>query len=202
MSHHEAAVRWWNADESERIVFCRLTQMGLLRLLTTASVMNQKPLTSAAAWTVYDRLFADQRVGSRPEPRGLDVVFRTDRFVGRGVAKGVGGCDLSAFAAELGGEVVTLDKDSPRAPPPPFSSLNKTLRPGPVRRASFLERAYGGIGKATEMAGDLAIALADGKVRRLTNWRPPARSPARNGNASSWAAPGRPKRRSSGSIGS
>jgi hypothetical protein len=108
--HHDAAVRWWNTNESEQIAFCRPTQLGLLRLLTTASVMNQKPLTSAAAWTVYDRLFADHRVGFLPEPPELEIVFRSMASSNAASPKVWADAYLAAFAHELDGVVVTFDK--------------------------------------------------------------------------------------------
>jgi predicted nucleic acid-binding protein len=48
--HHTAAKRWWEQDTSRVIVFCRLTQMGVLRLLTTSAVMNGKPLSMNGDW--------------------------------------------------------------------------------------------------------------------------------------------------------
>jgi hypothetical protein len=35
--------------------FCRFTQLGLPRLVTTAAAMDGKPLTLDQAWVVYDR---------------------------------------------------------------------------------------------------------------------------------------------------
>ena len=43
--HHSAAIGWWNAATAAA-GFCRLTQIGLLRLLTTAAVMGGRPLTN------------------------------------------------------------------------------------------------------------------------------------------------------------
>ncbi len=59
--HHGLAVRWWN-EASGPIAFSRITQLGFLRLMTTAAAMDGKPLSMAAAWNVHDRLFEDDRV--------------------------------------------------------------------------------------------------------------------------------------------
>ena len=48
-AHHASATQWWE-QETGRIGFSRLTQMGLLRLMTTAAAMDGKPLTMAEAW--------------------------------------------------------------------------------------------------------------------------------------------------------
>jgi len=52
--HRRAAKQWWDADRSEAVGFIRLTQVGVLRLLTTPAAMNGKPLTMSAAWSAYD----------------------------------------------------------------------------------------------------------------------------------------------------
>src|SRR5690242_14015134 len=73
--HHTPAIDWWN-EESSLVGFSRLTQLGLLRLLTTASAMGGMPLTNAEAWKVYDGLVADSRVRIFPELPQLDDLFR------------------------------------------------------------------------------------------------------------------------------
>jgi predicted nucleic acid-binding protein len=50
--HHAAVKSWWNSDEFESASFTRTAQMSVLRLLTTAAVMNNKPLTMRAACSV------------------------------------------------------------------------------------------------------------------------------------------------------
>jgi predicted nucleic acid-binding protein len=84
--------------------------MGLMRLLTTASVMNQKPLTSAAAWSVYDRLFADDRVQFLSEPPGIDEVFRSLASSNTASPKVWADAYLAAFAHQFDGAVITFDK--------------------------------------------------------------------------------------------
>ncbi len=73
--HHSIVRSWWEADDSEAICFTRITQISVLRLLTTSAVMNGKPLTVKLAWKTYDRLFTDDRVSYMPEgDRGRPVV--------------------------------------------------------------------------------------------------------------------------------
>ena len=64
--HHRPALAWWN-QESSLAGFSRLTQLGLLRLLTTASAMGGQPLTNEEAWRVYDGFLSDNRVRLFPE---------------------------------------------------------------------------------------------------------------------------------------
>jgi len=53
-SHHAQALRWFHSIEDTQLIFCRYTQLGLLRLLTTEAVMGRDTLTQAQAWNEYD----------------------------------------------------------------------------------------------------------------------------------------------------
>src|SRR4051794_14177682 len=74
--HREIARSWWLADESEAIAFSRFTQIGVLRILTTAAAMNGRPLSNKQAWKAYDHLFDDSRVCLIPEPVDIESGFR------------------------------------------------------------------------------------------------------------------------------
>ncbi len=53
--HYEFAHRWFTAlPEDAQLYFCRVTQIGFLRLLTTRAVMGDLVLSQAAAWEIYD----------------------------------------------------------------------------------------------------------------------------------------------------
>ncbi|MGH2411487.1 MAG: TA system VapC family ribonuclease toxin, partial [Chloroflexota bacterium] len=76
--HHEVAARWLDRFQaSDRIFFCRHTQIGLLRLLSVDAVMGVgKALNQAEAWRAYDRWLADERVEFHDEPEKLEGGFR------------------------------------------------------------------------------------------------------------------------------
>jgi toxin-antitoxin system PIN domain toxin len=74
--HHAPALAWWN-EESSLAGFSRFTQLGLLRLLTTAAAMGGQPLTNDAAWRVYDGFLSDSRVRLFPELPALEDLFRS-----------------------------------------------------------------------------------------------------------------------------
>jgi len=84
--------------------------MSILRLLTTATAMNGKPLRMPDAWAAYDRLFDDDRVAFLDEPIGIDTVFR--KYTPRNHASPKLWADawLLAFAECAGGAVVTFDQ--------------------------------------------------------------------------------------------
>ena len=107
--HHSAAREWWE-QETGRIAFCRFTQLGLLRLMTTAAAMGGQPLTMAEAWVVYDRLFEDGRVMFLPEPAAVNSQFRKQAAGGTASPKVWADAWLLAFAVAASGEVVTFDR--------------------------------------------------------------------------------------------
>jgi len=107
---HHAAARWWDQDESAAIGFCRFTQMGLLRLLTSAAAMTGRPLTNAQAWRVYAGFLEDIRVAVFPEPASLDDLFKTHAAVPQPAPKLWGDGYLAAHAAASHATLVTFDK--------------------------------------------------------------------------------------------
>src|SRR5690349_3742270 len=74
--HHELATTWFESIGPEQAALCRLTQLGLLRLLTNPRVMGRDVLGQSRAWGVFDKLFADARVRFITEPEGIDPSFR------------------------------------------------------------------------------------------------------------------------------
>jgi len=74
--HHQAATRWFNPIQ-ETIAFCRVTQMGFLRLISNPKVMGKAVLTQKQAWHHYDQLLEDPRITFLNEPSGLEPVWRS-----------------------------------------------------------------------------------------------------------------------------
>jgi toxin-antitoxin system PIN domain toxin len=112
-SHSVEAWSWFRVLPADaRLIFCRYTQIGLLRLLTNQAAMGEQTLTLRQAWDVYDRWLNDPRVEFHPEPRGLDHSFRqtTAPFAGQRASKWIGDCYLLAHATESDAPLVTFDQ--------------------------------------------------------------------------------------------
>ncbi len=107
---HNAAAREWLDTVDERVVFCRVTQMGLLGLLTNQHVMGPDILNSTRSWRMYDAFLTDSRISSVDEPPGIEHHWRIS------TAYHVEGTNwwtdtyLYAFAAAAGFTLVTFDK--------------------------------------------------------------------------------------------
>jgi len=73
--HNPVAADWFGR-EADGIAFCRVTQMGLLRLLSNPAIMGEDAIARSEAWRTYDQLWADERVVWADEPVELDGVWR------------------------------------------------------------------------------------------------------------------------------
>jgi uncharacterized protein len=71
---HESAARWFD-QQGESLAFCRVTQMGLLRLLSNPAVMRGDALTRWEAWDVYQKLQLDPRIRFAEEPGDLNAMW-------------------------------------------------------------------------------------------------------------------------------
>jgi toxin-antitoxin system PIN domain toxin len=109
--HHAAAVKWFTTlDQDSSLIFCRFTQLGLLRLLTAEAVMRDEVMTQLEAWAVYDRWQQDDRVELMNEPSGLEVRFRTLTRRPNPATKDWADSYLAAFAASGELTLVTFDR--------------------------------------------------------------------------------------------
>lgn len=110
--HHPAAKAWFERlDENARLCFCRFTQLGLLRLLTTDAVMgDDRVLSQAEAWRVYDRLNEDERILFLEEPSTMEATFRVFSRDTRPAPKDWADSYLMAFADVAGLRLATFDK--------------------------------------------------------------------------------------------
>jgi toxin-antitoxin system PIN domain toxin len=73
--HHDRASVWFAAHDGD-LVMCRVTQTGVLRLLSNPKIMGPDVLTRAQAWAIFDRLRTDDRVRWASEPPHLEHVWR------------------------------------------------------------------------------------------------------------------------------
>lgn len=108
--HALACGTWLNSIQSGHAVFCRVTQMGLLRLLTQHSVMGSDVLSSRAAWETYRTILADERIQFVPEPFTLEQEWRKLTVHDQPSPKIWTDAYLIAFARAAGMQLVTLDR--------------------------------------------------------------------------------------------
>lgn len=108
--HHAHAVDWFtNLSGDSRFFFCRFTQLGLLRLLTSQAVMGEDVMTQRGAWQAYDRWRDDERVGFVDEPVDLEARFRSLTRLKHPATKDWADSYLAAFSETSDLVLVTFD---------------------------------------------------------------------------------------------
>ena len=111
--HHQAANAVFASATAKRpACFCRATQQGFLRLITTPALLKEYSavgFTNADAVTVYAGLEKLAAVQMRPEPGGLEALWL--RLAGLSTASPKVWMDayLAAFAIGHAAELVTFD---------------------------------------------------------------------------------------------
>ncbi len=115
--HHGAARVWFEENEAAEARFCRVTQLGLLRLLTLSAVMGEDAVGQRDAWGVYDSLVSDPRVSFCGEPGGLEPVWRGLTLASRRRPKQWTDAYLAAFAAAANLRLATFDRALARSVP-------------------------------------------------------------------------------------
>lgn len=107
-SHHAVVSHWLDREEDD-LVFCRVSQLAFLRLVSNPAVTGPYVLTRREAWAALETLAADVRVRFFQEPDGIEALWmalsrRDDR------SHRLWTDDyLAAFARAAGATLVTLD---------------------------------------------------------------------------------------------
>lgn len=123
--HSGSAKLWLDAVPADRrCYFCRLTQLGFLRLATNPKSNPLQVRTLSQAWIVYDDTRLDPRVGYALEPDGLENDWRQRTQLGTFSHNVWNDAYLAAFAIAGKYELVTFDKGFARYP-----GLTYTLLP-------------------------------------------------------------------------
>lgn len=128
--HHVPARAWFTAQPDASVAFCRITQMGLLRLLTNSHVMGRAPRTIVQAWETFAQLRGDRRLVFAGEPDRIESAWRQLMTQG-----GVGPSSwtdtyLAAFAETHSYSLVTFDIGFERWPALKLTLLSVQSLPG------------------------------------------------------------------------
>jgi|ERR1700733_5471615 toxin-antitoxin system PIN domain toxin len=109
--HYEIARRWFVALPNDaHLCFCRFTQIGFLRLVTTAAVMGDEVLDQAAAWNLYDDWLNQGGASCVDEPSAVERVFRSLTRSNNIAPKDWADAYLAAFAIASEMQLVTFDR--------------------------------------------------------------------------------------------
>lgn len=108
--HHPKAKLYWEKTAAQRMVFCRITMLGLLRLSTNKVVMGGAPYTQEQAWQAYRAVLDLPEVTVMAEPPGLEIAMR--QFTAQTSFRPADWTDtyLAAFAQVANLRLVSFDK--------------------------------------------------------------------------------------------
>ncbi len=109
-AHHVAAEAWFDGMEAESCVFCRLTQMGFLRLATNPRAFGPEAVSMNEAWGLYDQFQSDERVGVTHEPVRIEEEWRKHTGSRTFSPKLWNDAYLAAFAIASGLKLVSFDQ--------------------------------------------------------------------------------------------
>lgn len=109
--HHEVASSWFHSvDEAAVFVFCRQTQLGFFRLLTTAAILGKDVRTQQQCWETYDHWIKAGKAILAREPNGLEKELRTRTTSAAASPKEWADAYLAAFSEAAGLTLVTFDR--------------------------------------------------------------------------------------------
>jgi uncharacterized protein len=109
-THHRRARTYWEQEAAPIAVFCRVTQIAFLRLLTNPAVMGAQMLTPSAAWAKTLDFIHLPEVELFDEPVGIDDAWERYSTAGRLSPNLWTDAYLAAFAVRAGLRLVSFDK--------------------------------------------------------------------------------------------
>lgn len=109
--HHHAASGWFaGLDEDITFVFCRHTQLGFFRLMTTEAVLGRDVRTQRQCWEIYDRWIDPGKAILAAEPWSLEASLRLRTNGESASPKTWANAYLAAFAESAHLTLVTFDR--------------------------------------------------------------------------------------------
>ncbi len=119
--HHARALAYWAQEAAPEVSFCRVTMLGLVRLLTQPRVMGAAAMAPAAALAVWHRWRRLPEISHRAEQPTCEASLQS--LVGDGLpARRLTDAYLAAHALSAGLRLVSFDRDFQR-----FEGLNLLL---------------------------------------------------------------------------
>ena len=108
--HHVIAREWFVAQEADSVTISRVTQMGLLRLLTNPEVHLSGGYSIQRAWDVAGEILEDRRVFFEYERPELESAWKNMMNHPSAGPSSWTDAYLAAFAKQCGYQMVTFDR--------------------------------------------------------------------------------------------
>ena len=101
---------WFEQAGQQQSLFGRFTQITVLRLLTSEQITGVDTKSMAEAWSLWDRLWADDRVVFVPEPEDIEKEFRARSRMPKRSPKVWADAYMLAFTTVAGLKLITFDR--------------------------------------------------------------------------------------------
>lgn len=113
-SHHQQAVHYWEQQAGERVLFCTVTALGLVRLVRQPKLMGSAVMNAAEASALLQQFCQQPGVSlAAPEHDGFEVFHQYLRH-GDLPARLCTDAYLAALAIANGWRLVSFDRDFER----------------------------------------------------------------------------------------
>ena len=109
--HHDRARLYWDTEAALQLAFCRVSMLGLLRLLTHPKVMRGTPFTPTDAWQVYRSFLALPEVTFLPDNPRVEPQFAAWTDTSDFLPNRWTDAWLAALAVTTGSRIVSFDSD-------------------------------------------------------------------------------------------
>jgi len=109
--HHCRARQYWETEAAPQLFFCRLSMLGLLRLLTNFKVMHDTPFTPVQAWLAYRSFLTLPEVSFLSESSSVESQFMSWSDTPAFYPNRWGDAWLAAMALTSHARLVSFDSD-------------------------------------------------------------------------------------------
>jgi len=108
---HFIARNYWRNEASAKLVFNRVTALGLVRVCSQSRTFPNGALEPGEAWERYENLIQSDSVTLEPDPDDLEAFLGKWLKAGIVTSRTVTDAYLAAFAITAGHRLVSFDKD-------------------------------------------------------------------------------------------
>ena len=117
-THHLRAKQYWERKAAETVGFCRITMLGLLRILTNTQSEKGRRLTTGEAWSAYRSFFAGSsgETVMLAEPPSFEHFYESLTDAPGFSPRLLTDASLAAWAMGSGARLVSFDGDFSRFP--------------------------------------------------------------------------------------
>ena len=123
-SHHQHAVRYWEQQAADQVLFCTVTALGLVRLVCQPKLMGTTVKNASETSALMEALCQQPSVQlAAPAPNGWEVFHQLQRSAEL-LARLCTDAHLAALAIANGWRLVSFDRDFER-----FEGLERLLLP-------------------------------------------------------------------------